>query len=99
MKATLSSGETLDFANAVVMGAISMVAGIILVPLVSLCTYRAEVKAGKLDVARVSDIFTCFQGTVTVRRKDSLGTVEVVDETPVDAAEAETPVIADDDAE
>ena len=99
MKATLSSGETLDFANAVVMGAISMVVGIILVPLVSLCTYRAEVKSGKLDPQRVADIFSCFQGTVTVRRKDSLGTVEVVDETPADVAEAETPVIADQDAE
>ena len=82
MRATLASGETLDFANAVVMGAIAMVAGIVLVPLVSLATYRYEVKTGKLDEARTASIFECFQGTVTVLRKDSLGTVEVAEATP-----------------
>jgi SSS family transporter len=94
MRATITPTETLDFANAVVMGAISMVAGIILVPLVSLITYRYEVKSGKLNAERIENIFTCFQGTVTVLRKDSLGTVEV-DVTPVDIAQAETPVLAE----
>jgi len=73
MKVTFSSGETLDFANAVVMGAISMVTGLIIVPLVSLCTYRAEVKKGVLDPNEVARIFTCFDGKVTVSRRESLG--------------------------
>lgn len=85
MKVTFGSGETLDFANAVVMGAISMVTGLVLVPLVSLCTYRAEVKAGKLDPAETERIFSCFRGTVTVLRKDSLGDIEA--EQPADLAE------------
>ncbi|MBQ4443303.1 MAG: sodium:solute symporter [Clostridia bacterium] len=97
MTATLSSGETLNFANAVVMGAIAMIAGLIVVPLVSLCTYRYEVKKGKLDTARMDAVFSCFQGTVTVRRKDSLGTVEVADETIADVAGAETPVLVEAD--
>ena len=88
MKATISSGETLDFANAVVMGAISMIAGVILVPLVSLFTYRYEVRSGKLNAENVEKMFDCFQGTVTVLKKDSLG-ADTAEETIIDVAEAE----------
>ena len=73
MKTTFSSGETLDFANAVVMGAIAMIAGLIVVPLVSLCTYKLEVSKGKLDPEKIANIFTCFDGKVTVSRRESLG--------------------------
>ena len=76
MKTTFSSGETLDMANAVVMGAIAMVAGLVVVPLVSLCTYKAEVKKGILDVEKVEDIFHCFDGKVMVSRRESLGDEE-----------------------
>ena len=77
MKTTFSSGETLDFANAVVMGAISMIAGLIIVPIVSLCTYKFEVKKGVLNPDKVNDIFKCFEGKVTVSRRESLGDNEV----------------------
>ena len=77
MKATFSSGETLDFANAVVMGAISMITGLIIVPLVSLCTYKLEVKKGVLSPEKINEIFTCFEGKVTVSRRESLGDDEV----------------------
>ncbi len=95
MRVAFASGETLDFANAVVMGAISMVAGIVLVPLVSLCTYRHEVKTGKLDPAATDRLFDCFRGTVTVMRKDSLGTAEA-DATPADVAQSEAAAIPTD---
>lgn len=73
MKVTFSSGEKLDFANAVVMGAIAMIAGLIVVPVVSLCTYRLEVKKGVTDAECVNKMFECFQGKVTVSRRESLG--------------------------
>lgn len=73
MKATFASGETLDFANAIVAGSAAMIFGLIIVPLVSLCTYRLEVKKGKLDPAYVANIFTCMDGKVTVARSESLG--------------------------
>ena len=75
MKATLSSGETLDFANAVVMGAIAMIAGLILVPIVSLCTYKLEVKKGLINVAKTAEMFNCFEGKVTVSKRQALGDV------------------------
>lgn len=73
LKATFSSGETLDFGNAVVMGAIAMIFGLIIVPIVSLCTYRYEKKKGILDAEKVNGMFDCFKGRVIVERKDSLG--------------------------
>lgn len=73
MKATISSGETLDFANAVVMGAISMITGLIIVPIVSLCTYKYEVKKGITNAESIDKMFECFAGKVTVSRKESLG--------------------------
>ena len=79
MTVTFSSGETLNFANAVVMGAIAMIAGLIIVPLVSLCTYKLEVKKGILDVETTERMFDCFKGKVVVSRKSSLGD-EVIDE-------------------
>ena len=73
MTVTFASGETLNFANAVVMGAIAMIAGLIVVPVVSLCTYRWEVKKGILDAAAVDGMFHCFVGRVVVPRTKSLG--------------------------
>lgn len=73
MKAQLNTGETLDFANAIVMGSISMVFGLIIVPLVSLCTYKLEVKKGILDVEMIESSFKCFEGKVIVPMKQSLG--------------------------
>ena len=81
MTVTFSSGETLNFANAVVMGAIAMIAGLIVVPLVSLCTYKFEVKKGILDVEKTERMFDCFKGKVVVSRKSSLGE-DVIDEVP-----------------
>ena len=82
MTVTFSSGETLNFANAVVMGAIAMIAGLIVVPLVSLCTYKFEVKKGILDVEKTERMFDCFKGKVVVSRKSSLGE-DVIEEAPV----------------
>ncbi len=79
MTVTFSSGETLNFANAVVMGAIAMVAGLIIVPLVSLCTYKFEVNHGILDVEKTDRMFDCFKGKVVVSKTSSLGE-EVTDE-------------------
>ena len=79
MTATFPSGETLNFANAVVMGAIAMVAGLIIVPLVSLCTYKYEVKKGILDVEKTERMFDFFKGKVVVSKTSSLGE-EVSDE-------------------
>ena len=73
MVVTFSSGETVDFANAVVMGASAMVFGLILVPIVSLCTYKYEVKKGYLDVNRINEMFKCFDGKVLVTKSESLG--------------------------
>lgn len=83
MKVTFSSGETMDFANAVVAGAIAMIAGLIIVPLVSLCTYRLETKKGILDVEKTEKMFSCFEGKVLVKKTEALGdtaAVEAVDE-------------------
>ena len=83
MTVTFSSGETLNFANAVVMGAIAMIAGLIIVPLVSLCTYKFEVKKGILNVEATEKMFDCFKGRVIVSKKSSLGEgEEVVEEAP-----------------
>ena len=83
MTITFSSGETLNFANAVVMGAIAMIAGLIIVPLVSLCTYKFEVKKGILNVEATEKMFDCFKGRVIVSKKSSLGEgEEVVEEAP-----------------
>ena len=82
LKATFSSGEVLDFGNAVVMGAIAMILGLIEVPLVSLCTYRYEKKKGILDAEKTDAMFNCFKGKVVVERKDSLGDVAVAEEIP-----------------
>ena len=76
MKATFSSGETLDFANAVVAGAIAMIAGLILVPIVSLCTYRLEKKKGLLNVEKTEQMFACFEDKVLVKRTEALGDIE-----------------------
>jgi SSS family solute:Na+ symporter len=73
LRATLSSGETLDFGNAVIAGSISMLAGLAIVPLVSLLTYRHEVKKGILDVKNVDACFDCFKNKVLVPVKESLG--------------------------
>ena len=86
MKVTFASGEKLDMANAVVMGAISMIVGLVIVPLVSLCTYKAEVAKGKLQPDKIDQIFSCFEGTVTVSRSRSLG-----DEASADSASDTVP--------
>lgn len=76
MNVTFASGETVNFANAVVAGAIAMIAGLILVPIVSLCTYRLEKKKGILDTDKVDQMFSCFEGTVLVKKTSSLGETE-----------------------
>ena len=73
MKATLSTGETLDFANSIVMGSICMIFTLIEVPVVSALTYKFEVKKGILKPEKVEDIFSCFNGKVVVSLKDSIG--------------------------
>ena len=73
MKATLSTGETLDFANSIVMGSLVMLFTLIEVPVVSALTYKLEVKKGLLDPQKVEDIFSCFNGQVVVSLKDSIG--------------------------
>lgn len=73
MKATLATGETLDFANAIVAGAFAMIAGLIIVPLVSLCTYKLEVKKGILNVEYVDKAFDCLKEKVLVSVSQSLG--------------------------
>ena len=73
MKATIKTGETLDFANAIIMGAFAMIFGLIIVPIVSLCTYKLEVKKGILDKEKTENMFSCFDGQVLVSKKESLG--------------------------
>jgi len=73
MKVTFSSGETLDFANAVVAGAIAMIVTIIIVPIVSLCTYSIEKKKGILNPAYVDEIFTCYSGKVIANATEAIG--------------------------
>ena len=73
MKVTLSSGETLDFANSIIMGSLCMIFTLIEVPVVSALTYRLEVKKGVLDKEKTEQIFSCFNGEVVVSIKDSIG--------------------------
>lgn len=73
MKATLKTGETLDFGNSVVMGSFSMILGLVLVPLVSLATYRLEVKKGVFDKEHAERVFACMDGKVLVPKSESLG--------------------------
>lgn len=73
MKATLSTGETLDFANSIVMGSLCMLFTLIEIPIVSACTYKYEVKKGILNPEKVDSIFSCFNGKVVVSLKDSIG--------------------------
>ena len=80
MKVTFASGEKLDLANAVVAGAIAMIAGLIVVPLVSLCTYRLEKKKGILDVDKIDKMFACFEGKVLVKKTEALGDAEIVED-------------------
>ena len=69
----LSTGESLDFANAVVAGAISMIATIIVVPIVSLCTYHYERTRGILNTNYVNEIFTCYSGKVIASATEAIG--------------------------
>ena len=69
----LSTGESLDFANAVVAGAIAMIVTIIIVPIVSLCTYRFEKNRGILNATYVSEIFTCYSGKVVANATEAIG--------------------------
>ena len=91
MTVTFASGEKLNFANAVVMGAIAMLAGLVVVPVVSLCTYRWEVKKGIMDAAQVDAMFHCFVGRVVVPRTKSLGEegIELAEEAPEATASAD----------
>ncbi len=73
MKATLSTGETLDFANSIIMGSLCMIFTLIEVPVVSALTYKFEVKKGILDPKKTDEIFSCFNGKVVVSLKDSIG--------------------------
>ena len=54
------------FASSVRSGAVAMVVGLILVPIVSLCTKKP-------DTQKVDAIFSCYQKTVTTTVRDSLG--------------------------
>ena len=69
----LSTGETLDFANAVVAGAISMIVTIIIVPIVSLCTYNLERKKGIININYVNEIFSCYSGQVIAKATEAIG--------------------------
>lgn len=73
MKATLSTGETLDFSNSIVMGSLCMLFTLIEIPIVSALTYKYEVKKGILNPEKVDGIFSCFNGQVVVSLKDSIG--------------------------
>ena len=73
MKATLSTGETLDFSNSIIMGSLCMIFTLIEVPVVSALTYKFEVKKGILKPEKVEDVFSCFNGQVVVSLKDSIG--------------------------
>ena len=73
LNVTFSSGEVLNLANAVVAGAIAMIATIIIVPIVSICTYHFEVKKGTLNPAKVNDIFSCYSGKVIASATEAIG--------------------------
>ena len=70
---TLSTGESLDFANAVVAGAIAMIVTIVVVPIVSLCTYHYERTHGILNTNYVNEIFTCYTGKVIASATEAIG--------------------------
>lgn len=74
--ATLKHGETLDFGNSIIAGAIAMLGGLAIVPVASATTYRIETKKGILDPRRVDAIFAAFGGKVLVPVTDSLGEAE-----------------------
>ena len=69
---TLSSGEKLNLANAVVAGAIAMLVNLIIVPIVSLITYKFETKKNILDKEKVDSIFDCYNKKVVVDAKVAL---------------------------
>lgn len=69
---TLSSGEKLNLANAVVAGAIAMLVNLIIVPIVSLITYKFETKKNILDKEKVNSIFDCYNKKVVVDAKVAL---------------------------
>lgn len=69
---TLSSGEKLNLANAVVAGAIAMLVNLIIVPIVSLITYKFETKKNILDKEKVDAIFDCYNKKVVVDAKVAL---------------------------
>ena len=73
MKATLSTGETLDFSNSIVMGSLCMIFTLIEIPVISALTYKFETKKGILKPEKVDNIFSCFNGQVVVSLKDSIG--------------------------
>ena len=69
---TLSSGEKLNLANAVVAGAIAMLVNLIIVPIVSLITYKFETKKNILYKEKVNSIFDCYNKKVVVDAKVAL---------------------------
>ena len=69
----LSTGETLNLANAVVAGAIAMLVNIVIVPIVSLCTYHFERTRGILNSNYVNEIFTCYSGKVIASATEAIG--------------------------
>ena len=73
LNVTFSSGEKLNLANAVVAGAIAMIVTIIIVPIVSLCTYRIERTRGVLNTNRVNAIFSCYSGKVIANATEAIG--------------------------
>ena len=54
------------FKSSINMGVIAMLGGLIIVPIVSLLTKKP-------DKSEVDEIFSCYDKTVTVSAKDSLG--------------------------
>ena len=54
------------FSSPIVCGAVAMIAGLIIVPVVSLFTRAPEEK-------KVDEMFSCYEQTVTVRAKTALG--------------------------
>ena len=68
----LSSGEALNLANAVVAGAIAMLVNLVIVPVVSLATYKVEAKRNILNTEKIDSIFACYSKKVVVEAKDAL---------------------------
>ncbi len=84
MVATIGS-EKLDFANSIVCGSLAMIINLILVPIVSLCTYKVEVKNKMIQPEAVNKLFSCFNKKIIVNSSESLG-----DEREADKAEPVT---------